>query len=308
MHAVPAVRRFNRFYTRRIGVLRAGHLDSPFTLAEVRVLYELAHRAGVTASELARDLDLDPGYLSRMVHAFRRRGLVTRTRSATDGRVAFLALTALGRRRFAALDTRQNAETRALVSSLGALEQRRLVGAMQTIEGLLSPAARSAPVTIRTSRPGDLGWIVHRHGALYAEEYGWDERFEALVAQVAADFLASHDPARERCWVAELDGSIVGSILLVAKSRTVAKLRLLLVEPSARGLGIGSRLVSELLAFARAAGYRRITLWTNDLLHAARRIYERAGFTLVDSAPHAMFGSGLVGQTWELSLSRKPGP
>jgi DNA-binding MarR family transcriptional regulator/GNAT superfamily N-acetyltransferase len=306
--AVPAVRRFNRFYTRRIGVLRAGHLDSPFTLAEVRVLYELAHRAGVTASELARDLDLDPGYLSRMVHALRRRGLVTRTRSPSDGRVAFLALTALGRRRFAALDARQDAETRALVSSLGTLQRRRLVGAMQTIEGLLAPAARTAPVVIRTSRPGDLGWIVHRHGALYAEEYGWDERFEALVAQVAADFLASHDPARERCWVAELDGEIVGSILLVAKSRTVAKLRLLLVEPSARGLGIGSRLVSELVAFARAAGYRRITLWTNDLLHAARRIYERAGFTLVDSAPHTMFGSGLVGQTWELALSRKPGP
>jgi DNA-binding MarR family transcriptional regulator/GNAT superfamily N-acetyltransferase len=303
MHAVPAVRRFNRFYTRRIGVLRAGHLDSPFTLAEVRVLYELAHRERPTASDLARDLSLDPGYLSRMLHALRRRGLVTRTRSATDGRRAFLALTALGRRRFAALDKRQDAETRLLVSSLPPLQQRRLVGAMQTIEGLLALETRTAPFTIRTSRPGDLGWIVHRHGALYAEEYGWDERFEALVARVAADFLASHDPARERCWVAELDGEIVGSILLVAKSRTVAKLRLLLVEPSARGLGIGSRLVSELLSFARAAGYRRVVLWTNDILDAARRIYERAGFTLVESAPHAQFGTGLIGQTWELALT-----
>jgi len=301
---VPAVRRFNRFYTRRIGVLRAGHLDSPFTLAEVRVLYEIAHRDGVTAAALGRDLDLDPGYLSRMLAALARRRLIARARSATDARRSLLSLTARGRAQFAALDARQGDETRALVADLPAVDRGRLVGAMQTIEGLLAQEPRSARRTIRATRPGDLGWILHRHGALYAEEYGWDERFEALVARVVADYLEHHDPARERCWVAELDGRIVGSVMLVAKSRTVAKLRLLLVEPSARGLGVGTRLVAECVAFARAAGYRKVTLWTNDLLHAARRIYQRAGFELVESAPHDLFGSGLIGQTWDLVLPR----
>ena len=300
---VSVVRRFNRFYTRQIGVLREGHLDSPFSLTEVRVLYELAHRDGPTSAEVARDLGLDAGYLSRIVRSFERRELIEKTRSERDARQAHLRLTDTGRTAFADLDARADGEIATLVRTVAPDDWRRLTDAMRTIERVLAPkqeAARS--YVIRTHQPGDIGWVVYRHGVLYAREYGWDERFEALVAQIVAEFVHNFDARRERCWIAEQDGERVGSVFLVKKTDTVAKLRLLLVEPKARGLGIGHRLVDECIRFARRAQYRRMTLWTNSILHAARRIYETAGFTLVSEEPHAMFGENLIGQTWELEL------
>src|SRR5215475_2796779 len=272
---VAGVRAFNRFYTRRIGVLQEGLLRSHFSLAEARVLYELAQRARPTASELGQALGLDAGYLSRILAGFASRGLVGRRPSPSDGRRSLLRLTAKGRRAFASLDRRSQGETAALLAPLAADEQGRLVGALRTVERLLGgvPAANE-PYVLRPLRPGDIGWVVHRHAVLYAREYGWDERFEALVAGIAARFIARHDPARERFWIAERDGEVVGSVLLVRQSRTVAKLRLLLVEPAARGHGIGARLVDECVHFARQAGYRKIMLWTNDVLHAARHLYE----------------------------------
>lgn len=304
---VDAVRHFNRFYTRQIGVLGHAYLQSPFSLTETRVLYELAHRDRPTATELGRELGLDAGYLSRILRGFVRRGLVTRTRAPHDGRQSFLALTARGRKAFAALDTRSRDEIGALVGRHAPAERRRLVEAMHTIERVLAapePEERRAapPYELRSHRPGDMGWVVHRHGALYAQEYGWDERFEALVARVAADFIDHYDPARERCWIAEREGAIVGSIFLVRKTDEIAKLRLLLVEPAARGLGLGTRLVNECVGFARDAGYRKVTLWTQSILHAARRIYESAGFQLVHEEPHHSFGHDLVAETWELVL------
>jgi DNA-binding MarR family transcriptional regulator/GNAT superfamily N-acetyltransferase len=301
-HRIAAVRRFNRFYTQKIGVLREGLLDSAFSLTEARVLYELAHRDAPTASALSRDLGLDAGYLSRILRGFQRQGLLERTRSSSDGRQRHLALTRQGRAAFAPLDARSRKENGALLAPLSEPAQGRLVEAMSTIEGLLGAGQAGAPYLLRAHQPGDMGWIIHRHAALYAQEYGWNVEFEALVAGIAAAFIRNYDAARERCWIAERDGAIVGSVLLVGKSATVAKLRLLLVEPQARGLGIGRRLVSECLRFARAAGYRKITLWTNANLHAARRLYEEAGFRLVAEAPHHSFGHDLVGQTWELKL------
>jgi DNA-binding MarR family transcriptional regulator/predicted N-acetyltransferase YhbS len=301
---IDAIRRFNRLYTRRIGVLRDHYLESPFTLTESRVLYELAHRDGVTAAELGRDLGLDAGYLSRLLRASVRRGLIERTPSLTDRRRVQLGLTAKGRSAFADLDARSRRETGLLVSRFGESAQRRLVEAMATIAAVLDPApANSTAWLLRLPRPGDFGWIVHRHGALYAQEYGWDERFEGLVAGIVADFIREVDPRRERCWVAERDGEVVGSVFLVRKTVTVAKLRLLYVEPSARGLGIGRRLVDECVRFARAAGYRRITLWTQSILTAARTIYQHAGFELVKQEQHHSFGHDLVGETWELALA-----
>jgi DNA-binding MarR family transcriptional regulator/GNAT superfamily N-acetyltransferase len=300
---VGAVRRFNRFYTQRIGVLGEGYLKSPFSLAEVRVLYELAHREAPTASELSKGLGLDAGYLSRILRGLRRRGLVDKRPSEADGRRSLLSLTARGRDAFAALDAASRDEIAAMLAALSAAEQGRLVGALRTVEGLLGPRPEQRPsFLLRPHRPGDMGWIVHRHGALYAEEYGWDERFEALVAEIVAGFIRHYDPKRERCWMAEADGEVVGSVFLVKQSATVAKLRLLLVEPKARGLGLGTRLVDECVRFARSAGYRKVVLWTNNVLHAARRIYEGAGFRLVREEPHDHFGRGLVGQTWELRL------
>jgi DNA-binding MarR family transcriptional regulator/N-acetylglutamate synthase-like GNAT family acetyltransferase len=301
---VAAVRRFNRFYTRQIGVLQQGLLRSPFSLTEVRVLYELAHRTHPTAAELGKDLELDPGYLSRILRAFARRGLLTRRASTADGRESLLGLTAKGRKTFAGLNARSDEEIAELLGRLAPAGQRRLIEAMDTIARLLGGApAPAIPYILRPPRPGDLGWIVHRHGVLYAQEYGWDERFEGLVAGVVADFVRNHDPRMERCWIAERDGAVVGSVFLVRQSKQVAKLRLLLVEPETRGLGIGSRLVAECIGLARAVGYRKLTLWTNDVLHEARRIYQRAGFRLVREEPHDSFGHGLVGQTWELDLS-----
>ena len=300
---VDAVRRFNRFYTRRIGVLQEGLLQSPFSLAEARVLYELAHREAPAAAELGRDLGLDGGYLSRILRGLRRRGLVDRRPSASDGRQSLLGLTRRGRAAFATLDERSRREVGAMLDALPSGGPGRLVGAMGTIEQLLGGAPRTAaPYVLRAPLPGDLGWVVHRHGVLYAQEYAWDERFEALVAEIVARFVKRFDAKRERAWMAEADGEVVGCVFLVKQSRTVARLRLMLVEPRARGMGIGTRLVGECIRFARQAGYREITLWTNSVLRAARHIYEQAGFRLVHEEKHHSFGHDLVGETWDLKL------
>jgi DNA-binding MarR family transcriptional regulator/predicted GNAT family acetyltransferase len=300
-HRVTAIRRFNRFYTGAIGALHEGLLQSRFSLTEARVLYELAQRADVTATELGRELDLDSGYLSRILQRFEREGLIVRALSEVDRRQSLMSLTAAGREAFAPLDARSREEVGARLAALSEPAQASLVGAMQQIEALLG-ARGAAPWLLRQHRPGDIGWVVARHGALYAEEYGLDARFEALVAQVAGAFLAHHDPARERCWIAERDGVNVGSVFLMQKSDEVAKLRLLIVEPTARGSGIGRRLVTECIGFARSAGYRRITLWTNDVLLAARTIYQQTGFRLVASAPHQDFGPPMIGEDWERAL------
>jgi DNA-binding MarR family transcriptional regulator/N-acetylglutamate synthase-like GNAT family acetyltransferase len=300
---VAAVRRFNRFYTRQIGVLQHGLLDGPFSLAEARVLFEVAHRKQPTAAQLGADLGLDAGYLSRMLRGFERKGLLHKARSAVDGRERFLVLTDAGRKAFARLDSRSADAVRTLLARCTEHDQRRIVGAMTTIEHLLEPARPTArTVALRELRPGDLGWIVHRHGALYAREHGYDATFEALVSEIAAHFLREFDPERERGWVAEIEGEIVGSVLLVKKSARVAKLRLLLVEPHARGQGIGRKLVAACVGFAKAAGYHRITLWTQSTLAAARHVYEQAGFRLTHEEPHKSFGCNLVAQTWELAL------
>lgn len=301
--AIAAVRKFNRFYTKQIGILREGLLDSPFSLTEVRVLYELSGGAHSTASKLRKDLSLDAGYLSRILKGFEMRGLVRKTSSEADARQTLLSLTPKGRKVFAPLDHRANEEVRELLGSLSVDEQTRLVRAMETVEELLGErTADKEPYILRPHQFGDMGWVVHRHGALYAQEYGLNEQFEALVAEIVAHFLRNFDARRERCWIAERDGEILGSVFLVRGGDQVAKLRLLLVEPKARGLGIGGRLVAECIRFARQAGYRKITLWTNDVLIAARRIYEKAGFRLVEEERHSMFGPEWVGQTWELTL------
>ena len=300
---IEAVRRFNRFYTRQIGVLRESWAESPFSLAEVRVLYELAHHDDLTAGELGTELGLDRGYLSRILQSFEKRGFVTRTRSKKDARQTHLALTAKGRKVFAPVNNRSQQDVGSMLDALSPAAQKILIESMHTIERLLGDKSEpKVPYILRTHDPGDIGWIVHRHGVLYSEEYGWDEHFEALAAQIASDFIKNFDPKRERCWIAEREGEIVGSVFLVKKSKTVAQLRLLLVEPKARGLGIGTRLVEECIRFARQKGYRKIVLWTNDVLKTARRIYEEAGFTLVREEPHHSFGRDLIGQYWELAL------
>ncbi len=300
---VDVVRRFNRFYTAQIGLLGKGYLDSPFTLSEVRVLYELAHRVSPTATEIAKALGLDAGYLSRTLAGFQKRGFLAREKSEEDARQSHLSLTAKGRKAFGALEAKTEAGIAQMIERLSAGEQDRLTRAMQTIETLLGERTESkTPYVLRGHQPGDMGWVIHRHGALYAQEYGWDERFEALVAQIAAEFIQNFDPKRERCWIAERDGAILGSVFLVRKSDRIAKLRLLLVEPAARGLGIGGRLVEECVRFARQAGYRKITLWTQSNLDAARHIYHKAGFRLVKRERHWSFGHKLVGETWELAI------
>jgi DNA-binding MarR family transcriptional regulator/GNAT superfamily N-acetyltransferase len=300
---VAAVREFNRFYTSRIGVLDEGYLSSRLSLTEVRVLYELAHRGSATASELGRDLGIDAGYLSRILRGFSRRGVVTRTTAKDDARKAVLRLSARGKATVAPLEARARDQVGALLKGVPAAEQDRLVASMRTVERTLQPDPNGIPkIALRSHRPGDMGWVVERHGALYWQEYGWDESFEALVAGIVAKFIGHLDRKRERCWIAEVEGQRVGCVFCVKKSKTVAKLRLLLVEPQARGLGIGARLVDECISFARAAGYRKLTLWTNDVLVAARRIYESAGFVLVESERHRSFGKALVGQNWTLRL------
>jgi len=300
---IAAVRRFNRFYTQRIGTLEEGLLGSPYSLTEVRILYEISARRTATATQLGAELGLDPGYLSRILKAFRRGGLIERKRSPEDGRAGLLSLTKKGKATFAPLDGRSRELVAQLLSPLSQADQDRLVGAMGTVGALLGEQdGVASEVTLRPPRAGDLGWVVHRHGALYAKEYGWGVDFEALVADVVAKFGARHDPARERCWIAEKDGAIVGSVFLVRKSASVAKLRLLYVEPSARGHGVGGRLVDACVHFAREAGYRRITLWTQSNLGAARRIYERAGFVLTKSEPNRISGKECTAETWELAL------
>lgn len=300
---IAAVRRFNRFYTRRIGVLEDGFLDSPYTLAEVRVLYELNARPGVSARELEADLGLDPGYLSRILKRLRGRGLVAVDADPEDARRKRLSLTRSGAEAFGELDERQRGEVQALFGALPVPQQQRLTEAMGIIESLLG--AEPAPLTIREHRPGDIGWVVQAHGEIYQQERGWGLAFETLVARVCADFLEGFDPTTDRCWIAERGGERVGSIMLMKHPERagVGKLRLLLVTPSGRGLGVGARLVDTLLSFARASGYRIITLWTNAGLDSARRIYEAVGFRLIDSEPHDMFGMPLIGQTWELDLA-----
>lgn len=302
-HCVAAVRSFNRFYTRRIGVLREGLLDSPFPLTEARVIYELAHCTEATAAELCRVLAIDAGYISRILRRFLNRGLVKQRRSEVDGRQLMISLTESGRDAFALLNDRSEKENAALLEGLTHAQQQRLLSAMSTIEALLS--AETIPpttVVLRQHEPGDMGWVVQRHGALYTEEYGWDDSFEALVARVTADFIDNFNQRRERCWIAEVDGEIVGSIFVVRKTKTIAKLRLMIVEPSARGRGIGRRLVDEAIRFASRAGYRRMTLWTMNVLLPARHIYESAGFELVAEEPGRSFGQDLVSETWELDL------
>lgn len=328
--SVAAVRRFNRFYTRQIGVLQEHLLRSRFSLTEVRVLYELAHHERITAGELCRELGLDRGYLSRMLQSFEEQGWLKTEPSAADRRRILLSLTAKGRTVFSPLDQRSNEEVGAMLGKLSPSQQSALLAAMDAIERVLgnqastpqqektsaaelpkrsqttpgkASAAGVAPFTVRQHRPGDMGWVVQRHGELYRQEYGYDERFEALVAGIVAKFIEHFDARRERCWIAEKDGVRVGSIFVVRKSDTVAKLRLLLVEPAARGLGVGRRLVSECVDFARRAGYRKIVLWTQSELPAARHLYEQAGFRRIRQKPHQSWGrKDLVSEIWELGL------
>ena len=302
--SIARARRFNRFYTRRIGVLDEGLYHTRFSLTESRVLYELAHRPHLTATALGKDLGLDPGYLSRILHRFEKQRLIAKTPSEADGRQSLVRLTPRGRAAFAPLDAHSRQETGAMLSRLSKSEQKRLIDAMSTIEMLLGGTAeKTTPAyLLRDHQPGDMGWVVHRHGVLYAQEYGYDEHFEALVASIVAEFIAHYNPKWERCWMAEQGGALVGSVFLVRKSTTMAKLRLLLVEPAARGLGIGARLVSECIRFARHAGYKKIALWTQSELKAARLIYEQAGFKLVGKKPHFSWGKNLVAETWEMKL------
>ena len=300
---ISTIREFNRFYTQKIGVLRDGLLDSKHTLTEARVLYEIAHRSGALASDLVRDLALDAGYLSRILAKFARHGWLKRERSGEDARKAHLHLTAKGRAAFKSLDARSREEMGGLLAALSHDEQVKLQGHLQNVQSLLGARpARSGDLQLREHQPGDIGWIVQKHGELYAQEYGWNTDFEALVAEICAKFLRELDPAGERCWIAERNGARVGCIMLVRHSPTVAKLRLLLVDPSQRGLGVGNKLVEECLAFARAAGYRKVTLWTQSILSAARKLYEGHGFRKVAAEPHESFGAKLVAETWELDL------
>ena len=300
---IAAFRRFTRFYTRQLELLAEGLLASAFSLTESRVLYEIAHRDGPTAAELGRELGLDPGYLSRILKRFESRGLVRRLASAEDGRQSELAMTEEGRAAFAPLNRASEQQVGELLAGLSEPRRRELVAAMATIERLLGRTDEpNVPYILRPLQTGDIGWITRRQGMLYATEYGWDETFEALVAEIAAAFVKTFDPKREACWIAEREGEIVGSVFVVRQSDAVAKLRLLYVEPAARGFGIGRRLVEECIRFARMRNYQTLTLWTNDCLVSARRIYEEAGFRLVAQENHHSFGKDLVGQNWELYL------
>ena len=300
---VAAVRGFSRFYTRKFGIIEPKLLDSPWTLQEARIIYEIAERQTCMATDLVRALGLDAGYLSRTLQALQRRQIVARKPSQADGRVTTLALTAKGRAAFAELDSRSRREVAGLLGRLESADRTAVVNAMHTIEQTLEPPAQQPTgFLLRSHRPGDVGWIVSRHGALYAQEYGWDISFEALAAEIAAQFIRSYDPLREHCWIAEIGGEPVGSVFLVKASDEVAKLRLLLVERRARGLGVGRALTEQCIRFARQAGYTSITLWTQSILVAARGIYQRAGFTRVGEEKHHSFGVDLVGETWELKL------
>jgi DNA-binding MarR family transcriptional regulator/GNAT superfamily N-acetyltransferase len=299
---VAAVRAFNRFYTRKLGVLDQHLLESPFSLSEARVLYELAHREDAAARDIGIELGLDAGYLSRIVQKFDDDGLITRKPLPADRRQVRLTLTAKGRQAFAKLNRSSHDEVATMLAALTPGDRTRVTVAMATIERLLGTTHVAPAAILRDPRPGDMGWVVQSHGALYASEYGFDASFEALVAEITAKFLTSYDASRERCWIADIEGTQVGSIFLVRHTDDVAKLRLLLVDPAGRGQGLGQRLVAECIAFAKACGYRRITLWTQSILVAARAIYQAAGFKLVATEPHRSFGQSLIGETWELEL------
>ncbi len=299
---IDAVRRFSRFYTQRIGVLQEGLLGSDLSLTEGRVVYELGTRARVTARDLCADLGLDPGYLSRILKRFEARGLLQRTVSKDDARQADLALTREGRALFQEINSKSHDEIAALLAQASAADKRALVEALGRVERMLGGKPDDGEITLRTHRIGDIGWVIHRHGVIYAEEYGWDAMFEAMVARVAADFIDQFKPGREVCWIAERSGTILGSTFVVEKSADIAKLRLVYVEQAARGTGLGRRLLDAAMSFAREAGYRRMTLWTNDVLLPARRLYETAGFVLTDSESYRGFGKDLVGETWERDL------
>ena len=300
---ISSVRAFNRFYTQKIGVLADRWLDSEYSLTEVRVLYELAQRKQPLASDLVRDLSLDAGYLSRMLAKFSRRGWLKRERSAGDARKAHLNLTSKGRAVFEMMEGRSRDSIGSLLAPLSCEQQVRLQGHLQGAQALLSGvSAENQDITLRQHRAGDMGWIIGKHGELYTQEYGWNSNFEGLVAEICAKFLRDFAPTCERCWIAERAGVAVGCIMLVRHSPTVAKLRLLLVDPSQRGMGVGNALIGELLRFAREVGYQKITLWTQSVLTAARRLYEAHGFKHVSSEPHAGFGAALIGETWELAL------
>jgi DNA-binding MarR family transcriptional regulator/GNAT superfamily N-acetyltransferase len=299
---VAAIRAFNRFYTRKIGVVDEV-ASSPFSLAEARVLYELAHCEQPTATDIRKELGLDAGYMSRILHDFERRRLVRRQQSETDERQKFLSLTVRGRRAFAPLDERSNRDVATMLEELSLTERKQLVDAVQTVRRLLGDNAEPrTPYLLRQHQPGDMGWIVHRQAILYAEEYGWDGTYEALAAEIVAQFIKNYDPKRERCWIAEKDGARVGAVFVAKASDKIAKLRLLHVEPEARGLGIGKRLVEECVRFAQQAGYSKLTLWTQSILHAARHLYKQAGFQVVRDEQHHSFGKDLTAETWELEL------
>lgn len=300
---VGAVRRFNRFYTRQTGLLHEKLLSSAFSLTEVRVLYELAERESATASTLASELGLDAGYLSRLLQGFDKQGLIRKRRLESDGRSSILSLTPKGRRTFAPLNQRSDQQVAGLLEKMPEGDRTRLVEAMGVVEELLgAKSVKREPFVLRPHRPGDMGWVIQRHAEIYALEYGWNEEFEALVAEIAAKFIREFDAKRERCWLAEQDGERIGSVFMVKNSEDVAQLRLLIVDPKARGLGLGRKLVDECVMFARYAGYRKLRLWTNDVLAAARHIYQAAGFRLVEESPHHSWGKPQVGQTWELDL------
>ena len=299
---VAAVRRFNRFYTRRLGLLQKGYLKSALSLAEIRVLYEIFHRDRPTAGDIARELELDGGYLSRMLTQFEQRGLIRKTPSRADARQNHLSLTAQGKKTFVPLERRSHQEIAAMLEALPLAEQTRAVGAMATIEALLAPTPAPAKIILREPRSGDFGWVIGFHGSQYAKEYGWNLSFEAMVADIVANFAKNFDARRERCWIADMDGRPVGSAFLVRDSDEAARLRLLIVDPMARGRGLGTRLTDECIRFARATGYCRVTLWTHSVLTTARRIYERAGFRVTATSKHATFGKELVDETWDLTL------
>jgi len=300
---IAAVRRFSRFYTRQLGLLQESLVHTRFSLTEARVLYELAHRETVTASALAVDLDLDHGYLSRILRRFGDEGLLKKMRAENDGRQSVISITARGRKAFAPLNKNSHDQVAAMLGRLDSAEQQRVIGAMAAVERLLDAAPKSVPaIVLRPHEAGDMGWVTSANAAIYAKEYGWDLTYEALVARITADFIDNFDAKRERCWIAELDGERVGSVFVVRKTDQVAKLRLLILTPKARGLGLGRRLVEECLRFAKSAGYSSMTLWTQSCLTAARAIYSQAGFSLVAEEPHHSFGVDLVGETWEREL------
>ncbi len=300
---IAAVRRFDRFFTRQIGVLREGLLHTPYTLTEARIIYELAQRNNLTASELGRELGLDAGYLSRILARLEQQGLLDKVRPESDGRQRLLSLTPIGASAFALLDKRSRDEVSEMLAELSEEDQQQLLKAMQTIERVLTKGLKYAePFVLRPHESGDMGWVTYRHGVLYRQEYGWNEQFEALVAQIVSDFIKNYNPERERCWIAEMNGEIVGSVFVVQISETVAKLRLLLEEPKARGMGLGRRLVDECIRFSRQRGYKTLTLWTNSVLLAARHTYQKAGFILVEQEPIHDFGHDLISETWQLAL------